>query len=128
VQWGAMPDDNFRPTHGLPPDSRPTNTPPAWWALLDRVDLPDSREETLSGSGNRWRSQPSQAGSGRAGRRRWHIVAINLAVVLAAGLLIVLGLSVAAPGATAATLLVCGMVALLSLVGVGVARRIGRRW
>ncbi len=124
-----MPDDNFRPTHGLPPESRPTNTPPAWWALLDRVDLPDSIEEMQSSAGNRWRQE---AARGRTRRprtgRRWHTIVVNLAVLLAAALLIVLGLGVAAPGATAATLLVCGMVALLGLIGVGIARRIGRNW
>lgn len=123
-----MPDDNFRPTHGLPPESRPANTPPAWWALLDRVDLPDSSEETRAAGANRWRQDAVRGRAQRGAGRRWPAIIVNLAVVLAAALLIGLGLGVAAPGATAATLLVCGVVALLGLLGVGIGRRIGRRW
>jgi hypothetical protein len=122
-----MPDDNFRPTHGLPPESRSANTPPAWWALLDRVDLPDSTADAPKTGGNRWRSEVARGRARLGAGRRWQTIVINLAVLLAAALLIVLGLSVTA-GATAATLLVCGMVTFLGLIGVGVARRIARRW
>jgi hypothetical protein len=124
-----MPDDNFRPTHGLPPEPRPTNTPPAWWSQLERVDLPDSSAETSSSGGNRWRPDTARGRRTRPGAKRgWQAVAINLAVFLAAVVLIGLGMSIAGSGATGATLIICGMVALLAAIGVAVARRIGRRW
>ena len=127
-----MPDDDYRPTHGLPPDSRSTNVPPEWWDLLDRNDLPKGGGESDRGSRRR-RSRDEdiihglQGGSTTGARLRWRLWVTNVALVAIAVLLLVLGLGSTTPNGLAGVLLLMGIAALLALVGIQVARSTHRR-
>ncbi|HYA00545.1 MAG TPA: hypothetical protein VEK76_09370 [Candidatus Binatia bacterium] len=128
-----MPDEDFRPTHEIPHESRPTNLPPAWWAALARDDLPEGPVDPAAVTANRWtrgdergRTDP---GRGRPGRRpRWQAWLFNLALVALAALLLAFGVGLTTPRAIAAVLLVLGVLALLALAGIHIARRVSRRW
>jgi hypothetical protein len=128
-----MPDENFRPTHGLPPDSRPTNVPPPWWSLLNREDLPTGQADAEYSTANRWSREQGPRGE-LLGRRRaraprgWRMLLVNVTVLVSAVLLVVVGVAVTAPRGVAAVLLVTGMLALLAVLGVNIALRISRRW
>jgi hypothetical protein len=127
-----MPDDDYRPTHGLPPDSRSTNVPPEWWDLLDRNDLPKGGGESDRGSRRR-RSRDEdiihglQGGSAPRSPLRWRLWVTNVALVAIAVLLLVLGLGSTTPNGLAGVLLLMGIAALLALVGIQVARSTHRR-
>jgi hypothetical protein len=127
-----MPDDDYRPTHELPADSRPTNVPPEWWDLLDRNDLPRGGRDTDRGPRRR-RSRDEDIIHGLQGERaprpplRWRSWATNVALIAVAVLLLTAGLSTSAPKGIAAILLLAGVVALLALAGIQVARRTRRR-
>ena len=129
--WGVMPDDNFRPTHGLPPDSRPTNVPPEWWSQLDRDDLPKGGREAMH---RHDRGDPDEQiiralrGRRTAERapslRRWMT---NVALVIIAALLLTIGIDNTTPTGIAAALLVISILALGATAGVQVVRRVRRR-
>jgi len=126
-----MPDDDYRPTHELPADSRPTNVPPEWWDLLDRNDLPKGGGESDRGSRRRRSREEDiihglQGGGAPRSALRWRSWVTNLALITVAVLLLTVGLSTAAKG-SGAILLLSGIVALLALVGIQVARRTHRR-
>lgn len=134
AHWDAMPDDNFRSTHGLPPDSRPTNVPPKWWSQLDREDLPEGQADINQRAANRWNREDA-FGRELRGRRhpRWlsgwrRTLVANLTVLLVATILLIVSVAYTSPPGLAAVLLVCGVLALLALLGVNIARRVGRRW
>jgi VIT1/CCC1 family predicted Fe2+/Mn2+ transporter len=116
-----MPDDDLRPTHGPPPDSRPTNTPPAWWPQLERQDLP-------AGGAPRGRRRVHRGGPDQPRRRRWSAILVNLTALAVAALLVVVAVVLTAPRATTAVLLACVALGLLALLGVQIARRVGRHW
>ncbi|MGA3184872.1 MAG: hypothetical protein ABSE52_09780 [Candidatus Dormibacteria bacterium] len=126
-----MPDDDYRPTHELPADSRPTNVPPEWWDLLDRNDLPRGGRESDRGPRRRRSREEDiihglQGGGAPRSALRWRSWVTNLALITVAVLLLTVGLSTAAKG-SGAILLLSGIVALLALVGIQVARRTHRR-
>jgi len=126
-----MPDDDYRPTHELPADSRPTNVPPEWWDLLDRNDLPQGGRESDRGPRRRRSREEDiihglQGGGAPRSALRWRSWVTNLALITVAVLLLTVGLSTAAKG-SGAILLLSGIVALLALVGIQVARRTHRR-
>jgi len=127
-----MPDDDYRPTHGLPPDSRSTNVPPEWWDLLDRNDLPKGGGESDRGSRRRRSREEDiihglQGGSTTGARLRWRLWVTNVALVVIAALLLAVGLGNTAPNGLGAVLLLMGIAALLALVGIQVARSTHRR-
>jgi hypothetical protein len=127
-----MPDDDYRPTHGLPPDSRSTNVPPEWWDLLDRNDLPKGGGESDRGSRRRRSREEDiihglQGGSAPRSPLRWRLWVTNVALVAIAVLLLVLGLGSTTPNGLAGVLLLMGIAALLALVGIQVARTTHRR-
>ena len=127
-----MPDDDYRPTHGLPPDSRSTNVPPEWWDLLDRNDLPKGGGESDRGSRRRRSREEDiihglQGGSTPRSPLRWRLWVTNVALVAIAVLLLVLGLGSTTPNGLAGVLLLMGIAALLALVGIQVARSTHRR-
>ena len=127
-----MPDDDYRPTHGLPPDSRSTNVPPEWWDLLDRNDLPKGGGESDRGSRRRRSREEDiihglQGGSAPRSPLRWRLWVTNVALVVIAVLLLVLGLGSTTPNGLAGVLLLMGIAALLALVGIQVARSTHRR-
>jgi hypothetical protein len=127
-----MPDDDYRPTHGLPPDSRSTNVPPEWWDLLDRNDLPKGGGESDRGSRRRRSREEDiihglQGGSAPRSPLRWRLWVTNVALVAIAVLLLVLGLGSTTPNGLAGVLLLMGIAALLALVGIQVARSTHRR-
>ena len=120
-----MPDDDYRPTHGLPPDSRSTNVPPEWWSELGRDDLPPGggvpgdgrahrrgRDETAHAAGTR---RPARTASSW---RRWFL---NLALIAIAVVLLITGLD-ATPSGAAVILIVLGILILLAAVGVQAVR------
>jgi len=126
-----MPDDNFRPTHGFPPDSRPTNVPPEWWNHLDRDDLPKGGREAMhrhdrGDSGDETvRALRGSRAVGRApGLRRW---LTNVALVVIAALLLTIGIDNTAPTGIAAVLIGIAILALGAAAGVQVVRRLRRR-
>ncbi len=125
-----MPDENFRPTHGLPPDSR-TNVPPDWWSLLVRDDLPQGQADLGAVAGRRWaRRRPRGHARPRrfavAGPRARMLIA-DLALLAVVVALIVVGFGYATPHGLTAVLLGCVVLALLVLLGIQVARLTGRR-
>ena len=127
-----MPDDDYRPTHGLPPDSRSTNVPPEWWDLLDRNDLPKGGGESDRGSRRRRSREEDiihglQGGSAPRSPLRWRLWVTNVALGAIAVLLLVLGLGSTTPNGLAGVLLLMGIAALLALVGIQVARTTHRR-
>lgn len=125
-----MPDENLRPTHGLPPDSR-TNVPPDWWSLLARNDLPQGQADLEAVAGRRWaRKRPR----GHATPRRFAVTGsqarmliADLALLALVVALIVVGFGYAAPTGLTAVLLGCGVLALVTLLGIQIARLTGRR-
>ena len=127
-----MPPDDYRPTHGLPPDSRPTNVPPDWWDLLDRNDLPKGGGQADRGPRRR-RSRDEDIIPAQRGARpprmalRWRLWVTNVALLAIALLMLTLGLGTATPKAIAAILLLVGILALLALVGIQVASSTHRR-
>ena len=130
-----MPDDNYRSTHGLPPDSRPTNVPPDWWSLLERDDLPEGQADLNRGASEGWGREeiPGRTVWGRGhywrARPHWRVLIANISLMLLASLLLVVGIGYTNPKGVAAVLLGCAVLALLVVMGVQVARRIGRhRW
>jgi hypothetical protein len=127
-----MPDDDYRPTHELPPDSRPTNVPPEWWDLLDRNDLPKGDGEPARGPRRRRSREEDmihglQGGSAPRSALRWRSWVTNVALIAVAALLLAVGLDTTPSTGTGAILLLLGILALLALVGVQVARRTHRR-
>ncbi len=127
-----MPDDDYRPTHGLPPGSRPTNVPPDWWDLLDRNDLPKGGGEPGRGPRRRrGRDEDIIHGpdQGRVPRRslRWRLWVTTLALIAIGMILLTLGLGTTTPKAIAAILLLLGIVVLLALVSLQVVRNTRRR-
>lgn len=127
-----MPPEDYRPTHGLPPDSRPTNVPPDWWDLLDRKDLPKGGGQADRGPRRRRSREEDIIHGLRAARPprialRWRLWVTNVALLAIAVLLLAVGLGTAAPKGIAVILLLLGSLALLALVGVQVARGTHRR-
>jgi hypothetical protein len=127
-----MPDDDYRPTHGLPPDSRSTNVPPEWWDLLDRNDLPKGGGESDGGSRRRRSREEDiihgfQSGSAPRSPLRWRLWVTNVALVAIAVLLLALGLGGITPNGLAGALLLMGIAVLLMLVGIQVAHSARRR-
>jgi uncharacterized membrane protein YtjA (UPF0391 family) len=120
-----MPDDDYRPTHGLPPDSRSTNVPPAWWSQLNRDDLPPGGGDPDDGRGHRrGRDEVAHAPDGRRPDRAaasWQRWLVNLALIAIAALLLIAGASETTSGA-AAILIVLGIVTLLVAAAVQVVR------
>jgi hypothetical protein len=127
-----MPDDNYRPTHGLPPDSRPTNVPPEWWSLLDRNDLPKGGGELDDGRSHR-RGRDEDIIHALRGRHAPHRAprryawVTNLALLAIAALLLVAGLGNTTPKGIALILIVVGVLTLLTAVVIQVARAALRR-
>jgi len=127
-----MPDDNYRPTHGLSPDSRPTNVPPEWWSLLERDDLPEGQSD-LSHTTAGWSGEeaPSRPPWGHRhywrARPQWRVLMVNISLMLMASALLVVGIGYTSPSGAGAILLGCAILALLVAMGVQVARRMGRR-
>jgi hypothetical protein len=127
-----MPDDDYRPTHELPPDSRPTNVPPEWWDLLDRNDLPKGDGEPARGPRRRRNREEEMihglpGGSAPRSALRWRSWVTNVALIAVAVLLLAVGLGTTPSTGAGAILLLLGILALLALVGVQVARRTHRR-
>jgi uncharacterized membrane protein YtjA (UPF0391 family) len=124
-----MPDDKYHPTHGLPPDSRPTNVPPEWWSQLDRKDLPEGGGEP-GDRRPRWRRRthdfPDALPATRPGLR-WHHWAANIALIVIAVLLLTAGLGGTAPNGIAPVLFLLGILTLVALVAVQVAGGTGHR-
>jgi len=120
-----MPDDDYRPTHGLPPDSRSTNVPPDWWSQLDRNDLPPDGRDPGDGRGHRrGRDDAAHALRGRRPARpglSWQRWLINLALIAIAALLLIAGLD-ATPSGAAPILIVLGILILLAAVAVQTVR------
>ena len=127
-----MPDDDYRPTHGLSPDSRSTNVPPEWWDLLDRNDLPKGGGESDRGSRRRRSREEDiihglQGGSAPRSPLRWRLWVTNVALVAIAALLLAVGLGSTTPNGLGPILLLMGIAALLALMGIQVARTTHRR-
>jgi hypothetical protein len=127
-----MPDDDYRPTHGLPPDSRPTNVPPDWWDLLDRNDLPKGGGERDRGPRHRGSRDEDIIRAPRVRRASrpapgWRLWMTNVALLVVAVLLLTVGLASATPQGIAAILLTSGILVLLALVSIQLARRMRRR-
>lgn len=120
-----MPDDDYRPTHGLPPDSRSTNVPPAWWSQLNRDDLPAGGGDPVEGRGHRrGRDETAHAVHDRGPARpaaSWRRWLVNLALIAIAALLMIAGASETTSGA-AAMLIVLGIVTLVAAAAVQVVR------
>ena len=115
--------DEPRP-HAHPPDQRRSDGAPAWWAQLDRGDLPDdaSQEELPA----RWRLVATPASA--APRRRWHhrgwlINAVALAVAL---LVIMLGVGVDSARGALVVGLIFGVPMLLVAITATIAVRRAR--
>ena len=128
-----MPDDNFRPTHGVPPDSRPTNVPPEWWSLLDRDDLPRGMGDLGPSGGARWMRTPRlhlprwQRLHG-GGLRLWRPLVVGVLLLAMAAMLLAIGIAYQSPEGIPAIVLGCGVVALTALLGIRLVRSLGRRW
>jgi len=120
-----MPDDDYRPTHGLPPDSRSTNVPPDWWSQLGRDDLPTGGRDPGDGRGHRHsREDTAPAVHGRRPARpapSWRRWLINLALLGIAALLLITGLDTPS-GGTGTLLIVLGILTLLAAVGAQAMR------
>ena len=127
-----MPDQNYRPTHGLPPDSRPANVPPEWWALLNRNDLPKgggdpddirahrgSRDDDIIHALRGQRSARPRAG--------WPRSATTAALLVIAALLLIIGVGPASSNGGAVVLIVVGLLILMAALALQVARVTLRR-
>lgn len=128
-----MPDDNFRSSHGPPPESRPTNVPPRWWSLLESDELPDDLGDADPGRADRWTRHdiPLRSLPGRGwphAPRGWRAWVINVTLMAIAAVLLVLGLGYTTPRGVAAILLLFGVLTLLAVVGVQIVRRTNRRY
>jgi hypothetical protein len=127
-----MPDDDYRPSHGPSPDSRPTNVPPEWWSQLDRGDLPTGggvpdrgHARVAEGEAEIIRALRGRRGAGPGAG--WHRWITSLALTAIAVLLIVLWLGDATLKGIAAVLLLVGIVTLLAVrVSISRANRRGR--
>src|SRR5258708_5684314 len=95
----VMSDESSRSTR--PSGQRRGNGAPAWWSALDRSDLPD--DGRVKAPHQRWYDDDAEDGRLRAvsgiegmpsRRRAW---LINIAVVLVAALVIMLGVGVRLP-------------------------------
>ncbi len=91
-----MPDDPLRPASGQQSDPRPIAGAPAWWGALGRQDLPLDGDDAppaprvvpLAGANVAPPPRPRRAPA------RWRVWAFNLAVLLAAVLIICVGVGV----------------------------------
>ncbi len=123
-----MSDDSPRSAH---PRQRRSDGAPAWWAALDRSDLPDDGGKKAPAS-TQWypdmREEPRiRQVSGVEGmpsrRRAW---LINLAVIAVALLLIMLGVGVRSPREALTVGLLFGVPIILVAVTATIAARRAR--
>lgn len=125
-----MSDETPRSSHGLPPDPRGTNQPPAWWSSLGRDDLPadgrrDERHTDLGWlqeppAGRRLREVPGVGSDLPSRGRTWLI--IGLTALLVALLAVAATAPRAAGIATAA-----GILLATAVTGTVLLRRRRRR-
>lgn len=121
-----MPDDDYRPTHGLPPDSRSTNVPPDWWAQLDRDDLPPGGGDQGEGRGHRRADHALRGHRLTRPGPSWQRWLLNLALIALAAVLLIAGTD-ATPSGAAPILIVLGILTLLAAVAVQAVRARHRR-
>jgi hypothetical protein len=124
-----MPDDNYRPTHGHPPESRPTNVPPEWWSQLERTDLPAGGGELDEGRRHRRRRDADvlRALNGPPPGLRWQRWGTNVGLIVIAVLLLTAGLGGPATTGMATVLIVLGILTLAVAVGVQLVTGAHRR-
>jgi hypothetical protein len=120
-----MSDESSRSTR--PSGQRRGNGAPAWWSALDRSDLPEDGKGRVPQQ--RWYDEDAQEGrlrkvSGLEGmpsrRRAW---LINVAVILVAALVIMLGVGVRLPDGVLVGALVFGVPLLLVVITATIASR-----
>jgi len=123
-----MSDESSRSTR--PSGQRRGNGAPAWWSALDRSDLPD--DGRVRAPHQRWYDDDAEEGRLRAvsgiegmpsRRRAW---LINIAVVLVAALVIMLGVGVRLPDGALVGVLVFGVPLLLVVITAAIASRRAR--
>lgn len=123
-----MPDNNYLPTHGHPPDSRPANVPPEWWSQLERTDLPEGGAEAGGRRGRRRRRDAETLTVPGGGTPlRWQRWVTNVALIVIAVLLLTAGLGGPATEGVAPYLVVLGILTLVVAVIVQVTVRAHRR-
>jgi hypothetical protein len=123
-----MPDDSPRSAH---PRQRRSDGAPAWWAALDRADLPDDGGDDAAPLSSTWYRE--------AARRprlsqlplhgvpsRWRAWVINLAVVAVALMLIMVGVGVRSPREALTVGLLFGVPIILVAVTATIAARRAR--
>ena len=123
-----MSDESSRSTR--PSGQRRGNGAPAWWSALDRSDLPDDGRKRAKQ--RRWyeedaEEQPLRKVSGMEGmpsrRRAW---LINLAVILVAALMIMLGVGARLPDGALVVGLLFGVPLVLVVITTMIASRRAR--
>jgi hypothetical protein len=123
-----MSDESSRSTR--PSGQRRGNGAPVWWSALDRSDLPD--DGRVGAPHQRWYDDDADEGrlrkvSGIEGmpsrRRAW---LINIAVILVAALVIMLGVGVSLPNGALVGALVFGVPLLLVVITATIASRRAR--
>jgi len=124
-----MPDDSPRSAH---PRQRRSDGAPAWWAALDRADLPDDDGGDLEPVSREWYREAARRPRLReiAGVEgvpsRWRAWLINLAVVAVALVLIMVGVGVRSPREALTVGLLFGVPIILVAVTATVAARRAR--
>jgi hypothetical protein len=126
---GLMSDESSRSAH---PRQRRSDGAPAWWAALDRVDLPDDAGDTPA-SHPQWypdlvdQQPPIRRVAGVEGLpSRWRAWFINLAVVAVAVLLVMLGVGVTSPREALTVGLLFGVPIMLVAITATIAARRAR--
>jgi hypothetical protein len=118
-----MPDDKYHPTHGLPPESRPTNVPPEWWSQLERRDLPEGGGEPGARHPRFSRKRDHEVPRVPSPRPafQWQRWVSTLALIVIAALLLTAGLGGTAPEGIAPVLFLLGILTLVAVVVIQVS-------
>jgi len=120
-----MSDESSRSAR--PSGQRRGDGAPAWWAALDRVDLPDDtpvpprRVAWFEGQPGDARLREIVGMEGMPSRKRAWL--INLAVLLVAALVITLGVGVDSPGKALVVGLLFGVPLVLAAITVAITAR-----
>ena len=122
-----MPDDSPRSAH---PRQRRSDGAPAWWAALDRSDLPDDGDEPPPSK--HWypnvieTTRLREVAGVEGVPSRWRAWLINLAVVAVALVLIMVGVGVRSPREALTVGLLFGVPIVLVAVTATIAARRAR--
>jgi len=121
-----MSDESSRSAH---PRQRKSDGAPAWWAALDRSDLPD---DAAGAAPHEWYAEGQEQPrlrevSGIEGMpSRWRAWLINIAVVAVAVVLVMLGVGVTSPREALTVGLLFGLPIVLVAVTATIAARRAR--